>query len=88
MDHRRKIDVPLKACTAMAAEVAGASDLTGILDLVLVKITVKTMKPVHRRNHKEHMRPQSDKMITDLKRQEKNNNKRLNEGNVLLLLWM
>ena len=32
-----KIAVPLKACTAMAADAAGASILTVILDLVLRK---------------------------------------------------
>ena len=32
-----KIAVPLKACTAKAAEVVGASVPTGILDLVLGK---------------------------------------------------
>ena len=35
-----RIAVPLKMCTAMAAEVAGARVLTGILDLVLGKISV------------------------------------------------
>ena len=32
-----KIAVPLETCTAMATEVVGASGVTGILDLVLVK---------------------------------------------------
>ena len=32
-----KIAVPLKACTAMATKVVGASVLTGISDLVLEK---------------------------------------------------
>ena len=36
--------VPFKTCTAMAAEVVGASVLTGILDLVLAKaISVGTI---------------------------------------------
>ena len=38
----RKIAVLLKACTDMAAEVVGASVLTGILDLVLGKPSVWT----------------------------------------------
>ena len=36
-----KIAVPLKTCTAMAAKIAGASVLTGILDLVLKQSVCK-----------------------------------------------
>ena len=38
------IAAPLKSCTAMAAEVVGASVLPGILDLVLGKISVENIK--------------------------------------------
>ena len=42
-----KIAVPWKTCAGMAAEVAGASVLTGILDLVLAIIHCGKRKPVH-----------------------------------------
>ena len=38
------IAAPLKSCTAMAAEVVGASVLPGILDLVVGKISVENIK--------------------------------------------
>ena len=72
----------------IAVEVAGASVLIGIFEQVLGTIQCGKHELVQCRNHEVHTRPQTDNMIKDEKRQEKNNHKTQNEGNVFLLQGM